>query len=276
MVKNNDIHNLKILKIYSSIAYLFAYLAVYLSYNLITALVGRFYHIQTILFHNKLQFITKDYSHLWNFETAFFVFSSGTIVFTIIVLILLKVYNYYEKYEGIFKIFLFWIILHIINRIVGLLIIGTIFDLYFLNVLFDWLFVDYWVRNMFVIIVLFLIFVIGKRSTRPLLLSARSFKFVKQNTRIFFIEAQAFKAWCISSIIIFIFHLPSFSYAENLLSVSMFLLILPTYYNYKSIKFPVFEIESEDTKYKVPWSNIISILVFIVLFRVLLIKGISF
>lgn len=276
MIKNNDIHNFKILTIYSIIAYLFAYLVVFLFYNIFTAVIAGFFDIKTILNHNKLFFVTPDSSSLWNLDSAFYIFSSGTIFLTLILIILICVYNHYEDYEGLIKTFLFWIILHIINRILGLFIVGTISDLYYFNVILYWLFVDYWLRILMVIGVAVLLLGIGSKTVRPLLLSAKSFQFVENRKRSFFIWAQAFKTWVFSSIIIFLMHLPSLSYVENVLSITMFFLISPSFLNNQQIIIPFIENENEEPAYNIPWKYIIFVFIFILLFRIVLLKGIPF
>ena len=284
MVKNNDIHNLNILTIYSTIAYVFAYLIVFLSYNIITALVGKFYDIQTILIHNKLLFITSDYSDLWNPDSAFYVFASGTLFLGIATFTFLTFYKRYQYREEIKKIFLFWITLHCINRALGSFIVGTTFHLYLSNVILYWLYVEYWIRIIMCISVSLLLFFFGSLTTKPLLLSTKSFTFVEKIKRHFFVLSQGIYPWFFSSIIIFLIHLPRHAYSENFLSFTMLILILPSYFNHQDIEisFPEIadkienEIEYEEPAYKIPWKYIISILLFITLFRTVLAIGIAF
>ncbi len=277
MTEDYRIHNLKILIIYSVIAYLLAYMFVFLSYNLITAIVGKYYHIKTVLNHNYLLFLTQDNSSLWTFTNSFIIFTSSAVLLIILALILIKIFKYYEKKTFLIKIFLFWIVLHIINRILGFFIIGTIFDLYYLNVLFDWLLIEYWVRLVIIFIVTFsAILFIGVKTTRPLLLTSRSFEYVRSKNKLLFVEAQAFIAWFLASVLIFILHLPSFSYIENLLSVSMFFLILPSYFTHKHIKNLPSDNGKITPKYKIPWLFIGILISLLLVFRFLLSKGIPF
>lgn len=276
MVKNNDIHNFKILTIYSVIFYLLAYWVVFLSYNIFTALVAKLFDIKTILYHTKLLFVPKNGSPLWDYNSAFFVFSSGSIFLAILIIILLRVYKRTKYKNGLTKSFLFWIILHSINRIMGLFMIGTIFDLWYSNVIFDWLFVAYKIRIVLVIGVFALLFWIGRKTTRPFLLSAKSLNFVEDRKRLFFVWSQAFKVWFFSSIILFVIHLPSFSLAENFLSVTMFLLILPIYFNYQHADIHSSTSEIEEPEYQKPWKYIIWTLVLVLFVRIILWKGIPF
>jgi len=276
MHKNNDIHNFKILTIYSIIAYLLAYLLVFLFYNFVTIVVANLYDIRTVLNHTKLIFTTKNSSPLWNFDSAFYVFISGTLFLIIGILILIRFYKRHEDYEGLFKTFIFWIILHGINRVLGLFIIGTIFDLCYSNAVLDWLFVGRIMKVMMVIGAFALLIGIGSKTTRPLLLSAKSFRFVEDRKRLFFVWSQAFKVWFFSSILLFIMHLPSLSLPENFLSVSMLLLIFPSYFNHHSADIPHSENEGEEAEYKIPWKYIVLTSIFVILFRIIFWKGISF
>jgi hypothetical protein len=276
MEKNNDIHNFKILTIYSVVAYLTAYFIVFLFYNFVTIIVANLYDIKTTLLHTKLVFSAKNGSPLWTFDSAFNVFSAGPILLTIATIFLLRFYNRYKTNVGLLKMFLFWIILHSINRILGLFIIGTIFDLWYSNVILDWIFVSYWVKIIIVIGVFALLIGIGSKTTRPLLLSAKSFKFVEDRKRLFFVWSQAFKVWFFSSIFLFIIHLPSLSLPENFLSVSMLLLIFPSYFNHHAYDIPHSDSKREEPEYKIPWNYIIFASVFILLFRIIFWKGISF
>lgn len=274
--KNNDIHNFKILTIYSVISYITAYFTVYLTYNLATILVARFYDIKTTLNHFKLSYAAMDGSPLWTFDSAIYVFGAGTFILSVGALILIRVYKTYKHKENFRKIFLFWIILHCINRIMGLFIIGTLFDLWFSNVILDWIFVSHSIKIIMVITAFALLLGIGSKTTRPLLFSARSFTFVQDRKMLFFVWTQAFKVWFISSIILFIIHLPSFTLAENFLSLSMLLLIFPSYFNHQSIALPHTNEERSEPEYKLSRNYIIGAIVLILLFRIIFWKGISF
>ncbi len=266
---NNDIHNFKILTVHSVIAYLFGYLVVFFAYNSITILVALFYEIKTILYHHKLLFLTSDYSTLWNVDSACYVFSAGSIFLALAILALIRVYKYYEDYEGLMKIFLFWIILHSINRIIGFFIAGTIWDLYASNVVLDWLYVEYWLRILFVVGAIFLIFGIGSKTTKPLLRSSISFKFVESRKRLFFIWSQAFRTWFIATVIIFLINLPEYAYMENFLSVTMFFFLFPSYFNHQTIPIPLSDNKNEEPKYPIPWRNILYISLLLLLFRLI-------
>ena len=256
---------------------------VFLSYNIFTALVANLYDIKTILNHTKLLFVPKNGSPLWTFDSAFYVFSSGVIFLLLTILILMRVYKKQKYREGLKKLFIFWIIMHSINRIMGLFIIGTIVDLtypnlglWYSNVVLNWLFVGRWMKVIMVIIIFALIFWIGGKTTRPFLLSAKSLKFVEDRKRLFFVWTQAFKVWFFSSIILFIIHLPALSLAENFLSISMLLLIFPSYFNHESIALHHSADETEEPEYKVPWKYIIWTIVLVLVVRIILWKGIPF
>lgn len=283
MQKNNDIHNFKILTIYSVIAYLLAYWMVFLSYNIFTALIAILYDIKSILYHTKLLFVPKNNSPLWTFNSAFFIFISGTLFLMLTTFILMRIYKKHKYREGLKKLLLFWIIMHSINRILGLFIIGTIVDLtypnlglWYSNVILNWFFIGHWMKIIMAIAIFALLFWIGGKTTRPLLLSAKSLKFVEDRKRLFFVWSQAFKVWFFSSIILFILHLPALSLAENFLSVSMFFLIIPSYFNHESIVLPHSTDEREEPEYKKPWKYIIWTIVFILIVRIILWKGIPF
>lgn len=276
MEKNNDIHNYKILTIYSVIAYVSAYLVIFLTYNITTALVASSYNIKTLLNINKLIYITEDRSLLWTFDSVFSVFSSGTIILIILLLVLMKIFNKRKDHLGLVKIFFFWLIVHCINRIIGLFILGTIFNLYLSNLVLTWLYFEYLPTISLVITAMFLLIFIGSKTTRPLLISAKSSKFVEKRKRLFFIWSQGIKVWFFSSIIIFLLHLPSFSLIENFLSITMFVLVLPSYFNHKNISIPISSRESEEPKYKIPWKYILFSLISIVVFKVIFTIGIKF
>ncbi len=276
MEKNNDFHNFKILTIYSTVAYLVAYVLVYLSYNIVTGLVGRFYDIKTILVQNKLFFITPDFSALWNFDSAFYVFSLGTVFLFIIFFVMLAVYKHYQYKESIKKIFLFWIVLHCINRASGSFIIGTIFHLYYSNVVLYWLFVGRTYRILLFILVSLFLFFIGGATTKPMLLSTMKFSFVEELKRHYFVLHQAIYPWFISSIILIIVHIPKYAYTENFLSITMLVLLFPSFFNHIDVYLKLPEYDDELPAYKIPWKYIIWGLIIIVTFRVGLHFGIAF
>ncbi|MFZ4401881.1 MAG: hypothetical protein ACOYO1_17760 [Bacteroidales bacterium] len=283
MEKNNDIHNFKILTIYSVITYIIAYFVVFLTYNIVTAIVANLYDIKTTLNFSKLYYAAKNGSPLWTYDSALNVFGIGTLVLGVGSLILMRVYKHYKHKEGLIKLFLFWIILHSINRIIGLFLIGTIIDfinpnlgLWYSNVILLWISAGHTVKILLIISAIALLFGIGSKSTRPLLFSAKSLIFVQERKRLFFVWSQAFKVWFISSIILFLIHLPSVSLAENFLSLSMLFLIFPSYFNHQSVALPHSDDESNEPEYKMPRNYIIGSIVIILLLRVILGFGISF
>ncbi len=246
--------------------------------------------------HNNLVFLTPDSSSLWDFDSAIFVFSAGTIFLTFISILLIVIYRFNQYYEGFIKTIICWIILHSINRVMGTFIEGCIFDLYFSNIVLYWLYIDLWPMFGLVVISVFAILFIGMKTTRILLLSSISFNFIKRRKRYFFIVSHAFKTWFFASIIIALIHLPSLSFSENFLSLTMLLLILPSYFNYKKVKIPLFkkeedaendieleiekqielEIENTEPNFSIPWKYIALLSIFVVLFRVVLFFKIQF
>lgn len=276
--ENYDFHNFKVLTIHSTIAYITAYLLVFLLYHVTTGFIGFFYNIDTHLLYYKLHFITIDASPLWNFDSVFYVFGSGTYILAILIFILIFVYHKKKTKEKWNKILMFWIIMHCINRIIGLFIIGTLIGdkMYYYNVVLDWLYVGYYIRIFMVVIAFFSLFALGNLSKKPLLFSTYSFKLTTVKKRDFFMKHQAIYPWFISSIIIFIIQLPGVSFVENTLSMSMFLIIFPTNFKKQKIMLPLPEDKDPDPKFPIPWKKIIVAGSFLLLFRIVLEWGISF
>ena len=268
MDDNNDIRNFKILTIYSTATYLISYVLVYLIFSSITILVANIYHIETILYHDKLFFLTPDNSPLWDFDSAIYVFGAGTRFCVILMAALMIFFHKIREEKTFFKIFVFWFILHLINRMISTFILGSLIDLYFSNVVFDWLYFDRWLDLVLAIFSLFLLITIGNFTTRSLLLASRSFQLIKSNKRSHYVWYQAITPWFISSVIIMVMHLPSFAYIENLLSGFMFIIVSSTYFNFRTIKMPSVALKN-DPPFPIPVKLIAFTVVFLISFRII-------
>ncbi len=265
--------NSKILVI-STTAYIFSYLLVYFIYQLTTVLVASQYHVRTILFFDKITYITQDNSPFWYSDSVLTVFSASPVISIIFILTLIWLYHKFIDDESIMKHILLWGSLHFINRLFGTFIIGSIFYLYESNLITDWLYIQKEMNIILVSVVFIIMIIIGRLSAFPLLASANSPVQLKESRRKTFIVYQVFLPWLIGSIILFVILLPNIPVNNSLLHISILTLILPLYFRYKKFLLPSFD--APDPVYTIPWRFISLLFVFIILLKYFLGKGMQF
>lgn len=104
--RNNRIIN-------SAIAYLAAFTIVYVSFNVVTSLFAKRYHLFYKLFFFKVDF-TQNYD-LWTIEAVLKTFISGPVFCLLAGVVALIVQKLYRKRPGILKLFWLWLGVHFLN-----------------------------------------------------------------------------------------------------------------------------------------------------------------
>lgn len=265
--------NIGILTISTS-AYIFSYLFVLFVYQFTTSFMAAQYHVRTILYLDKISFITQDNSPFWYSDSVLSVFFASPIVSLFFIFTLIWLYHKFIDDESIIKHFFLWGAIHFINRLLGTFIIGTIFYLYESNLIADWLYLGMETKILIVSLTFILMIVIGRFTAFPLLASADSPTLLKENNRKNFIIHQVYLPWVIGSIFLFLIQLPKIPINNNLLHISILCLIVPLFFRYNKFLLPSFD--GPEVQYKIPWRFISFLMILIVIMKIFLNRGIQF
>ena len=271
--KRNNI----IIAINSTIIYIFTFLITYIIYQLITATVASEYKVDTVFYLDNLKFLTPDNNFdIWNRDSAITVFGAAPIISLVLAFVCIMMYRRFSEDNSIIKLFFLWAALHLINRVLGSFIIGTIFFLYGSNLIVDWMYLGTEMKIVLTVVALIVQIIIGAYSVLPILTSANNSSMVKGENRRSFIFNQIYIPWLIGSAFLLLFFLPKVPLQENLINITMLIMLIPLYFKYRTPMLPGAEEAQEEVVYKFSWRFIIFLLIFMVFLKFAFNKGIPF
>ena len=271
--KRNNI----IIAVNSTIIYIFTFLITYIIYQLITATVASEYRVDTVFYLDNLKFLTPDNNfEIWTRDSAITVFGAAPIISLVLAFISIMMYRRFSEDNSIIKLFFLWGALHFINRVLGSFIIGTIFFLYGSNLIADWMYLGTEMKIVITAIALIVQIIIGAYTVIPILTSANTSSMVKGENRRSFIFNQIYIPWLIGSVCLFLFFLPKLPIMENLINVTMLIMLVPLYFRYRSPMLPGAEEEHEEVVYKFSWRFVIFLIIFVIFLKIVFIEGIPF
>jgi hypothetical protein len=263
----------------STVVYLFIYFLVLLLYQAATVIASITFNIHLICFYNRIFFMTSGKSTVWNQDSILTVFSSAPAVMiyfcAICIVIFITKYNKESRYKLLFV----WGYTLILNRIISVFAIGLIFTLWGSNLIVDWLYFDTSAKIIFCAFSIIILLLVGKFSAKSFLYTAETPLLVKTDAKkLAFLISQALVPAIIGNIILFILLLPYINFLEVAVALSSVLMIIPVFFNYK--KFKVIEAISilgndiRDKQYNINKDNILILIVFYIIYRLVFIKGI--
>lgn len=261
----------------STVAYIFAFIATYIVYQFTTIIAAASCGINVRLFFNRVDFITPDTSPLWSFDSALLVFSSGPAISLILGAISLLFCLRYMNDKRSLKILFLWISIHFFSRILSFFIFGNIFFLYGPNLIIDWLYLGEGFRIILSAIAFMLMIITGRAFAGMFMHSANNINLIQMPRRLSFLLSQMIIPYLAGSIIIFLIFVSGFhvkEIIEILISLSMIICLLPIIINYK--RYSVLHLEESIEVFPVERQYIYLTVGLIILFRLVLIKGISF
>ncbi len=256
----------------SSIMFIMAYLFTYFLYQLATAFMAKAYHIPSVIYFFKTDFLVRSYSNLWTRNNVILVSSIGPIVSLVIGFILFRVFHYFRKRPGLTKLFFLWCTLHAFNMFFGAYIAGVITNKGF-GLVMLWLFFQLLLNISFTFICIIMLVVIGSIASKHFLQTAYHSSMISESNRTYFLIGQAFVPYIIGNIIIFCISLPDVKpYQAFILAIMGFMIIpiiiKPNYEKFKIVK--------EENPLQMNKKLIIAFVVLLILFRFGLGYGLKF
>jgi len=263
----------------STVIYLFVYLCILLLYQTATVIASSTFNIHLIYFYNRIFFLTSGKASVWNRDSILTVFSSAPVVMAYFCAICIVVFLTKFREATRFKLFYVWGFSLILNRVICVFAIGLVFTLWGSNLIVDWMYFDKSSKIIFCAFSIIALLLIGKVSAKAFLYTAESPLLVKANEKkLAFIISQVFIPTIAGNFILFILLLPYINFLEIAVALSSVLMIIPVFFNYR--KFKVIEAISilgadvKDKQYNINKLNILILLGFYILYRIVFIKGI--
>jgi hypothetical protein len=177
--RNNRIIN-------STIAYLAAFTITYVSFNIVTALFAKRYHLFYKLFFFKVDF-TQNYD-LWTIEPVLKTFISGPFFCLLAGIAALVVQKLYRKRPGIQKTFWLWLGIHYLNFFCAEMVLMPIkntgsqgINASFLGIVADYLYWEDFAKLIASIIASLLLIFIGSLVAKPFIQITNSTQHVVKN-----------------------------------------------------------------------------------------------
>lgn len=228
--RNNRIIN-------SAIAYLAAFTIAYVSFNIVTALFAKRYHLFYKLFFFKVEF-TQNYD-LWTIESVIKTFISGPVFCLVIGVIALIVQKLYRKRPGILKLFWLWLGVHFLNFVCAEMVLMPIkntgsqgINASYLGIVADYMYWEDFSKLIASIIASLLLIFLGSIVAKPFVQLTNSTQHVfKNENRIIYLFQTVFLPYVIGSAITLIYFSDG-SFILNLaLTFSMFVVIVSVFIN---------------------------------------------
>lgn len=256
----------------STVVYIFSYLFVFFMYQLAMALMAKEFNIRTMLTFYKLSFLTPDDSGRWYVDSALTIFSSAPLLCIIMAFVCIMLYRAAIQTTSLFKLFFLWTAIHSLNRLFASYAIGSVFFQYDSNLIADWLYYGPEIKIFFSAICVIILYIIGNYTTSAILSSADSFLLINKKNRNNFIRSQLLYPWLTGSLAVFLFFMPHFPLRENVLNISLGIMILPILLRHRKIMTP--ELDDDLPGNRISWRYLVFLLVFLIGFRLAFGKGI--
>lgn len=255
----------------SSILFIIAYFFTYFLYQLATAMMARVYHIPSVIYFFKTDFLIRSYSDLWTRENVILVSFIGPFISLILGFVLFRIFHFFKKRTGLLKLFFLWCTLHAFNMFFGAYIAGAITNKGF-GLVVLWLFFQLFLNITFSFIcIIFLIF-IGNISAKSFIQTAHHSSYISEPNRTYFLMGQALLPYIIGNILIFCISLPDVKPYQAFILAMMGFMIVPIVINPNNEKF---KIVKEEIAHKLSLKLIIIFVILLIIFRFGLSYGIK-
>ena len=223
----NPAEKQKIYAFNSTVLYLLAYLIAYSLQQLVTVFMGGSNHIPAELFPGHIAFKIPD--DAWRVSEVVSTYGPGPFACFLLALLATFVFNKIKLSGGLRKLFFLWLLLHGFNLFFGGLVAGIIAKSGF------WYAVRWSIPSNSATIAItvlfgFLLLLIGFLSAPGFLLSCDSITLIQFGNRQKLLISMVIIPWLAGSLVLLLLKLPDLNYYDNLLHLTMLLLLLPVYF----------------------------------------------
>lgn len=268
---SNQSDNSKLINmaIYSYAMFVGCYLFYNLAYLGVTACIAATFQIPTEIHYWKTVFNIPLW--WWNQPNVIFTFSSGPIACVIMGIICLRLFFIFRKTRNWLRLFFLWGYHHGFNLFFGAYVAGVISRSGFRHAS-NWAAIPVEIEYFIAIGAIICMFLVGFLSVKFFLQMAVSQSLLVNHKRNRYITAVVFLPWFLGAFTLIGLKAPRITYNESLIFLMMFTSVVPVYiaqrffYEVSILKF--------ERKIKVSWIWVVSLVLFMVAFRVVLDDGI--
>lgn len=258
----------------SAICYTLAYIFIYFFYQLATFIASIGSGINVAFGYNGIKFLTGDYSPLWDKDSIFAVFLSGSIISLIIGIVALLLYVVIMYSKLTLKILLLWLFLHAFNRVIITFVYGNIIFRHGPNLILNWIYFGDEFKILISSLLILVLLLIGMFSSNAFLHSTDSVYLIKKKNRLSFLLSQVLIPYCIGNIAVLVFFLPKLPPIELAVNFCMIIVISPIFFHYKN--FSVLDVDEPVKKFNINRQYLFILIISIVVLRLLFVKSYIF
>ena len=222
----------------SSILYVLAYLLVYLTYQLSVILMASRFGIDSVLYYFEVMFPIGNQSALWTDFSIISITLAGPLVCALLGILYYRWFLLKKAYKDqLLRLFLIWMSFHSLNMFFGAWTAGIITNQGF-GYVANWLFLPTAVKFFISLVFIFLMMLIGYKSTNIFLETSQSAARVRKHNRPYFILSQGLIPWFLGTLVLLFIKLPNAAPQHSniliydaVLLFSILALIIPMFFN---------------------------------------------
>lgn len=262
----------------STVFFVFAFLAMYFTYQYVTIVTASFFDIPAVLYSYRIYWPLYTYSTLYTRAALILIFGAGPALCLIFGFLFFRLFIYVRNKSHYLKMFLIWLIFHSFNLFFGSYIVGVVTRTGFIYTS-EWLFLSnvFDVEEIVLLIISIVVLIIaGYYSTRHIIMATVSNDMIEPKRRVFYIIFQLLIPWFLGNLGLFIMNAPNNPSELVFLYFTSLLIIIPVFSNFNTTTFQQIRVLRTPKRITVRWVFLAAVIALMILARVGLNRGISF
>jgi hypothetical protein len=263
--------------LHSTAYFIFAFMFIYIFYQVVTIMVASSYHIPVVWYYYELKFPLYTYSPLYTRAAMVTIFAAGPILSLMLAFVFLKLFFTKKPLIKRFQLLWLWGFICGANMFFGAYIAGFFTRTEFIYTS-EWLFMSnvFDIEEIiFTIISLVMMLIIGRIVTPLFLLSSGSVTLVKPEFRMFFVVSQVILPWLSGTVVLFLITLPTYYIPLIIKTITPVLVLLPSLYLYDSLQYENIHKSGVIHHNYFRWSIVIAAIALLFFYRVILAWGLK-
>jgi len=185
----------------STALFMLAYFVMFFIYQLFTMLVAQMYNIPSRMLYFKTDFLVHSSSNLWSPSIVIQVCFIGPLVCLFLGFVILRLFHYFKRRRGMFKLFLLWCSIHGFNMFFGAYVGGIFSDKGF-GLVVLWFFLQFFLNVVLGFVSVIMLIFIGALFAKAFLQTAHNSNMITKENRPYFIFAQVLLPYIFGNMII--------------------------------------------------------------------------
>jgi hypothetical protein len=264
----------------STMMFLLAYLAVWLTYQLAVIFTSSLFHIDSVLYFFEVMFPVGNSSELWSSFNIISITMSGPLISLAAGSLYYVFIVRRNKVTGNRLMFFNWMVIHSFCMFFAAFVAGVVTNQGF-GYVANWMYMNVFFKILVSLIFLFSLSWISYRNAGHILETSNSVFRIKPKNRAFFLLCQTILPWFVGTILLVAIKYPPFTpQHENILVydliiiVSVLFMIVPPFFNKHA--HARLSVDKERKQTRISKKSIIIVLAALIIFRTGLAGGIHF